>query len=142
MTKNTNEGKVKYSAEEIKARRPLSPHLSIYKIQLSSGLSIFHRLTGVGLYFSLLLFSWWLSGWIMSNFDPLYLEILLSNYSMAIGGMTLFAFSYHILTGFRHLIWDMGYGFSKKASDISGIIIIILSLSSTLSIILWSIYGK
>ncbi len=63
------------SREEIHQARPISPHLSIYKPQISSVLSIGHRLSGIGLFFMLFALGWWFILWVFSKFDPVYLKV-------------------------------------------------------------------
>ena len=119
-------------------QRPLSPHLQIYKPQLTSLLSILHRATGVALSIgSVILVSWVVA---------LYLgETAYSSYSMIInswfGKLVLFGFTfglfYHLSNGIRHLFWDVGYGYDLKVAYTSGSLVIISSL--TLTIVTWFI---
>ena len=55
------------NSEKLIKKRPLSPHLTIYKPQITTVLSILHRMTGVGLYFGLIIFCWWLVSVTYSN---------------------------------------------------------------------------
>ncbi len=103
--------------------RPLSPHLSIYKPQITSVLSITHRATGFALFVGALVLSWW---------------IILSVYGCSscitgllftpVGKVFLFLWSaalyYHLLNGVRHLFWDMGKGFEIKTVNKSGVAVI------------------
>ncbi|MES2215127.1 MAG: succinate dehydrogenase, cytochrome b556 subunit [Pseudomonadota bacterium] len=102
--------------QEIYKARPTSPHLSIYKMQISSVMSIFHRITGVMLFGALSILTWWLILWVFNKFDQSYVELVKSCwviqfalYAVSIG------FFYHLCNGIRHLMWDAGYGFSIKA---------------------------
>ncbi len=96
--------------------RPLSPHLQIYKTQITMVMSILHRITGVALYFGFALLTWWLVASAMGGN-----AINLANSVMGhwLGQLVLFGFTWalfnHMLGGFRHFIWDMGKGFSKAA---------------------------
>ena len=119
-------------------QRPLSPHLQIYKPQLTSLLSIFHRATGVVLSIgSVILVSWVVA---LSLGETAY-----SSYSMIInswfGKLVLFGFTfglfYHLSNGIRHLFWDAGYGYDLKVAYTSGTLVIISSL--TLTIVTWFI---
>ena len=65
--------------ENIKKARPTSPHLSIYKPQISSVLSIGHRLSGIGLFVALAAFCWWFILWVFSKFESCYLDMLDNN---------------------------------------------------------------
>lgn len=121
---------------EIYERRPTAPHLGIYRRQISSVLSIFHRLTGIVLFVGLSIASWWFALWIFNKFDPSFLQITrFWLFKLAAVGLSFAAF-FHLSTGIRHLIWDMGYGFSIQAINNTGWISIILSCLMT--IIFWS----
>ena len=123
--------------------RPLSPHLSIYKMQLTSGLSILHRITGAYLYLGLAVLAW-------TIFTVVYFpyiieemsECIYSNmftsmlFKMMMLGWT-FSLFYHQLNGIRHLFWDIGKGFELKNTYLSGKIV--LALSILLTIICWFI---
>jgi succinate dehydrogenase / fumarate reductase, cytochrome b subunit len=119
-------------------QRPLSPHLQIYKPQLTSLLSILHRATGVALSIgSVILVSWVVA---LSLGETAY-----SSYSMIInnwfGKFVIFGFTfglfYHLSNGIRHLFWDAGYGYDLKVAYTSGTLVIITSL--TLTIATWFI---
>jgi succinate dehydrogenase / fumarate reductase cytochrome b subunit len=119
-------------------QRPLSPHLQIYKPQLTSLLSILHRASGVALSIgSVILVSWVVA---LSLGETTY-----SSYSMIInnwfGKLVLFGFTfglfYHLSNGIRHLFWDAGYGYDLKVAYTSGTLVIISSL--TLTIVTWFI---
>ena len=119
-------------------QRPLSPHLQIYKPQLTSILSILHRATGVALSIgSVILVSWVVA---LSLGETAY-----SSYSIIInswfGKLVLFGFTfglfYHLSNGIRHLFWDAGYGYDLKVAYTSGTLVIISSL--TLTIVTWFI---
>jgi succinate dehydrogenase / fumarate reductase cytochrome b subunit len=118
-----------------KTARPLSPHLQVYKPQLTSGMSIFHRITGVALACGMPVFVIWLlvvaSGPQMyDNFTELFHTIV---GQILLAGWT-FAFFYHFFCGLRHLAWDAGYGLNIKAVYYSGYIAIALSLLLTAAI--------
>ena len=117
-------------------QNPLSPHLQIYRWHISSLLSITHRISGVINLFSLILIFFWLV--VLSLGENNY-ELFLLVINSFIGKFILIGFtwsmSFHILSGIRHLVWDMGYGFEIKTANISGIIVIIFSLVTT--IIFW-----
>ena len=116
--------------------RPISPHLQIYKPQTTSILSISHRFTGIILYLSTFLISFWLFCSAFIN----DLKIVLDNFLFSsVGKIFLFfitlSFIYHFLNGLRHLIWDLGYGFNIKNVYLTGFLIIILTLS--INIYIW-----
>ena len=109
--------------------RPISPHLQIYKPQITSILSIAHRFTGIILYSSSFLFSIFLFS---LAFNEDLKNILISFFSSFYGKSILFFitlfFIYHFLNGIRHLFWDMGFGLKIVNVYITGFIIISLSL--------------
>ena len=117
-------------------QNPLSPHLQIYRWHISSLLSITHRISGVINLLALILIFFWLIALILG--EGSYESFLLTINSF-FGKFTLIAFvwsmCFHILSGIRHLVWDLGYGFEIKTANISGIIVIIFSL--VLTIIFW-----
>jgi succinate dehydrogenase / fumarate reductase cytochrome b subunit len=118
--------------------RPLSPHLQIYRRQLTSVTSILHRFTGIGLAVGLLYLVCWLtaaaSG--LEAFDQL------QNFNGSIIGRLLLlgwtvAFFYHLLNGLRHLAWDAGWGFELPTAYKSGYAVFIGT--AVLSIAAWLI---
>ena len=117
-------------------QNPLSPHLQIYRWHISSLLSITHRISGViNLLALILIFFWLLSlSFGESNYE-LFLLIINSFFGKFILIGFTWSMSFHILSGIRHLAWDLGYGFEIKTANISGIIVIICSL--VLTIIFW-----
>lgn len=116
-----------------KNSRPLSPHLTIYKPQISSVLSIGHRMSGFGLFVSLSLISWWCILFVSSDFDSYYISIIDNIVVKFFLIIVSYGFFYHLCTGIRHLIWDTGNGFSIKSVHISGWIAIIASFFMTFS---------
>ena len=101
--------------------RPLSPHLTVYKPQITSVLSIFHRITGAGLGVSTVLVVFWLASLAMGEVTFKYFNIFLNNPMIIVVLVSsLWALWYHFCTGLRHLYWDLGYGYSLKSVTISG----------------------
>lgn len=92
-----------------RSQRPLSPHLQIYKPQMTSMLSILHRMSGFALSFGLILLCLWL--W-AAAYSPDNLKEIYGFTGSWIGIGLLFgwsvAFYYHLANGIRHLIWDSG----------------------------------
>ena len=122
-------------------KRPLSPHLQIYKPQLTSVLSIIHRITGVvlsilSLFIPLTLVSVALG---VGYFD--ILKVFLTNiFIQLLITASIFVLAYHLLNGIRHLFWDYGLGLSMKDTYISGYLVLIVSVLLTLlSIIFFEI---
>mgnify|MGYP001159446203 CR=1 FL=1 len=118
------------------SKNPLSPHLQIYRWHISSLLSITHRISGIINLFALILIFFWL---LFLNLGESNYELFLLIINSFFGKFILVGFtwtmSFHILSGIRHLFWDLGYGFEIKTANISGVIVIISSL--ILTIIFW-----
>ena len=118
------------------SKNPLSPHLQIYRWQISSLLSITHRISGIINLLALILIFFWL---IFLSLGESNYELFLLAINSFFGKFILIGFTwsmcFHILSGIRHLAWDLGYGFEIKTANISGIIVIISSLA--LTIIFW-----
>ncbi|MCC8369357.1 MAG: succinate dehydrogenase, cytochrome b556 subunit [Rickettsia endosymbiont of Oxypoda opaca] len=121
--------------QEIYDNRPTSPHLAIYKPQISSVLSIMHRMTGIGLFFALSILAWGVILWRFSEFDNSYLQLANSCIIKICLILVTFSWFYHLCNGIRHLFWDSGYGFSIKAINITGWCAVIASVVMT--ILLW-----
>ena len=120
-------------------QRPLSPHLQVYKPQVTSVLSIFHRITGVALSIGLiLLVSWLLSLSIGENIFNYYSYFLGSWLGLFILFCFTFALNYHFCNGIRHLFWDAGYGYEIRTVYRSGLAVLVISLSMT--ILIWFLY--
>ena len=123
-------------SERVKGNRPLSPHLTIYRPQMSSISSILVRISGVSLSFGFVLIVWWL---LAASTNIKYFEsansILSSWFGIVVLIGSVWALCYHSLGGIRHLIWDMGYGFDLKTADRMGWAVIIGSFVLTLSLI-------
>ena len=118
--------------------RPLSPHLQIYRPQITSVLSILHRATGIALSVGTLMLTWWLvaaasgpaafasaQGFIASWFGLLLLF-----------GWT-FALFFHLCNGIRHLFWDAGQGLEIKQVYASGWAVV--AASGGLTVLAWII---
>lgn len=114
------------------SNRPLSPHLSIYKPQITSILSISHRLTGLGLFIGALLLGWWITFSVYGNCNCINNLI-----SSTVGRVFLFlwtlALYYHLLNGIRHLFWDMGKGFEIKTVNKSGTFVLLGAVGLTIA---------
>jgi succinate dehydrogenase cytochrome b subunit len=113
--------------------RPLSPHLQVYRPQLTSVLSILHRATGIALSVGALYLAVWVICAAASsprdyaafqNFNGSVLG------RIVLGGWLFSAF-YHLCNGIRHLFWDAGYGFELKDAYRSGWIVVVVSLVAT-----------
>lgn len=108
--------------------RPTSPHLTVYRPQITSVLSIFHRITGVALFAGTALMMAWL--WVIA-YAPSYYPQLMECLHSLIGQAALWgwaaAFYYHLANGIRHLFWDMGKGFAVADVEKSGWMVLILT---------------
>ncbi len=120
--------------------RPLSPHLQIYRWQISNTLSILHRVSGALLAVAFVAFSIWL----ISAADGVRsYEFVTALLRGPLGVAVLLGFSaaffFHLLNGIRHLFWDAGMGFERRQSRVSGWLVlagtVVLSLGATLWVI-------
>ena len=113
-------------------QNPISPHLQVYRWHISSLLSIAHRILGVINLLSLISIFFFL---LILSFGENYYDIFLIFINTFLGKFILIGFTwsmcFHLLSGIRHLVWDMGYGFEIKTANLSGILVIILSLIMT-----------
>ncbi|MDE0968965.1 MAG: succinate dehydrogenase, cytochrome b556 subunit [Octadecabacter sp.] len=114
-------------------KRPLSPHLTIYRPQLTSMTSIFTRLTGNALIIGALLIVWWFSA--LASGPEAYARangFLTSWFGDLIMFGSVASLWYHTLAGVRHLIWDSGHMLNIEAAERAGQIIIIVSVLLTI----------
>lgn len=118
------------------SNRPLSPHLQVYRPQITSMLSILHRLTGIALAFGTLLLTYWL---IAAATGPGAFETAQALIGSFFGRLLLFGWSfalfYHLCNGIRHLVWDAGYGFEIETAQRSGWVVV--GASTALTVICW-----
>ena len=114
-------------------KRPLSPHIQIYKWHISSLVSISHRITGIINIIAITLICLWASLLFLAEENYETLELLMSSLigKFIILGI-IWSFSFQILSEIRHLIMDFGYGFELKTSRISGLIVIFGSIILTI----------
>ncbi len=120
--------------------RPLSPHIQIYKPQISSFTSILHRATGIFLYIGVVLICWAIVHYAYQ------VEILVDGEIeektcdcswkyLVYAAVLMWSFSlyYHMCNGIRHLFWDIGKGFEKKTANRNGILVLIASAMLTIA---------
>jgi succinate dehydrogenase / fumarate reductase, cytochrome b subunit len=119
-------------------QQPLSPHLQIYRWQLTSVLSILHRLTGIALSIGAILLVSWIGAaadgpasfakmqWFLGS--PLGLILMF--------GWTVALF-YHLCNGIRHLVWDTGRGLELKSVYATGYVV--LAATAVLTIAAWAV---
>jgi succinate dehydrogenase / fumarate reductase cytochrome b subunit len=114
-------------------KRPLSPHLGIYKPQLTSFMSILHRATGIVLAIGLLPLTYWFYS---ISLGPKEYEQMQAIVGSPIGLILLFGWSfalfYHLCNGIRHLFWDAGMGFDIKTAYMSGYLVWIAAFALTI----------
>ena len=118
-----------------KNNQPLSPHLSIYKWQVTNTLSILHRFSGALLFLAAMDFSIWLASIAMGeNSYALISSLFSSRLALAIWVAVSLTFFYHLLNGLRHLAWDFGKGFETHQVKYTGFIVVVLTLVLTFSL--------
>ncbi|NQW02115.1 MAG: succinate dehydrogenase, cytochrome b556 subunit [Rhodospirillales bacterium] len=114
--------------------RPLSPHLQIYKIQITSVLSITHRLTGIALAFGAFVLAYWL---ISATYGPEVFQTAQSLLGSWFGKLVLlgltFSLYFHLGNGIRHLGWDFGMGFELTHVRMTGIAVVLFAAVLTVA---------
>ena len=114
-------------------KSPLSPHLQIYKWQISSLLSITHRIVGVVNFFAITQICFWSLSLLLGGESYKITYTFFNSFFgkfIAIG--LCWTFSFHILNELRHLFWDLGYGFDLKISKITGVLALVGSFILTI----------
>ncbi len=120
-----------------KRKRPISPHLTVYKPQITSVLSISHRVSGIFQSFGLILvLTLLLSTFLGENTHDYFMFFMNSFLGKLFIFFYVFSLSYHMLNGIRHIIWDFGFGFDIKNVYYSGISVIFLTLILTIFILI------
>lgn len=123
-------------ADVNRGNRPLSPHLQVYRPQITSILSILHRITGVALTLGTVLVAWW---FLAAATGPGYFQFVDGLLTSWIGTLILlgsaWALCFHFCNGVRHLVWDMGYGFELPMVTQSGLVVVGASFVLTLLIL-------
>jgi len=121
-------------------KRPLSPHLQIYRPQITSALSILHRITGFILSIGVSFFVFWLSFLALGGetFSKIhcFLGTIVGNFALL---ALLFCFIYHFFNGLRHLYWDAGFGLELSSVYKSGWFVLLVSVIVTL--LVWCFAG-
>lgn len=121
---------------DTKGARPLSPHLQIYRLQITSVLSITHRMTGVALGLGAVLLALWLAA---AAWGPGPYAAMQGFVASWLGRLLLFGWTvalfYHLANGIRHLFWDAGRGFDLKTVTASGYAV--LAATAMLTVIAW-----
>ena len=112
--------------------RPLSPHLQVYKPQMTSMLSILHRATGVFLALGTPVLVFWLCAIASGPEGYAHMQGCFENWfgQLVLIGWT-YALFYHLCNGIRHLFWDVGRGFEMETLYTSGKVVMVLSVLLT-----------
>ncbi len=124
-------------ADVNRGNRPLSPHMSIYRPQVTSVLSIFHRITGTALSVTGILVVWW---FLAAATSEAYFATVDGFLTSWFGGLIMilsaWALWYHFCNGIRHLVWDLGYGFEIEEVVQSSYLVLGVSLILTIITVL------
>ncbi|NQV45809.1 MAG: succinate dehydrogenase, cytochrome b556 subunit [Rhodospirillales bacterium] len=114
--------------------RPLSPHLQVYRPQITSMLSILHRMTGVALGLGTVLFTYWLTA---AAYGPEAFERAQGLMGSWFGLLVLFGFTfalyYHLANGIRHMFWDIGMGYEMSTLRRSGLFVVLFTIIMTVA---------
>ena len=116
-------------------KKPLSPHIQIYSWNISSLISISHRITGVINIIIITLIFFWVAFLLLGNTNYVLLQKFFESYLgkfFIIG--TIWSFSFQSLSEIRHIFWDLGFGFELKTSNLTGLLVIFGSLILTVII--------
>lgn len=122
-------------ADVNRGNRPLSPFMigQVYRPQITSVLSIIHRITGVAMTLAAVLIVWW---FLAAASGPEYLETAEWYLTSWIGHLvllgSLWALWFHFCNGIRHLYWDLGYGFELDKVTRSGMFTVAASVVLTI----------
>jgi succinate dehydrogenase / fumarate reductase, cytochrome b subunit len=117
-----------------KLQRPLSPHLQVYKPQITSVMSILHRITGTFLSLGSLVMAYWLYA---AAYDMVAYDCIYKCFTSILGRLLLVAWSaafyYHLCNGIRHLMWDMGKGLEIHQVKRTGLMVLLITAVLTIS---------
>jgi succinate dehydrogenase / fumarate reductase, cytochrome b subunit len=117
-------------------RRPLSPHLQVYKMQITTALSILHRITGVALAVGSLFMVCWLVS--AASSPEAYYGVRDFTVSW-LGRLLMFGWTaaliYHLCNGVRHLAWDAGFGFEEGEYKATGLAVLAATAIGT--VLIW-----
>lgn len=116
------------------AKRPLSPHLQVYKPQITSVLSIFHRITGIILSLAVCFIAVWAILLLYGEQASTCFESFMSTwFGELLFALFIVSFFYHLFSGVRHLFWDAGYGFDMETVNRSGWAVVVFTLVATVA---------
>ncbi|MEE8117946.1 MAG: succinate dehydrogenase, cytochrome b556 subunit [Gammaproteobacteria bacterium] len=118
------------------SNRPLSPHLQVYRWQITMVLSILHRFSGVFLSIGSIVLAWWL---IAAALGADHFATMAGLLASPFGKLALFgwtaAFYFHLANGIRHLFWDIGWGFEISEIYLTGWSVLVIS--TLLTVVTW-----
>lgn len=102
-------------------KRPIAPHLGVWRWHVTMATSIFHRASGVALYLGAII----LTGWLVTLANgPEAYDAYMAVLQSPLGLLVLFGITaaacYHLANGIRHLAWDAGKGYALKTSNLTG----------------------
>lgn len=123
-------------------QRPLSPHLQVYRWQITMLMSILHRASGVVLSFGAFGLAWWLLA--VAQGGDAYAQagaLLASPLGLLALAVFCLALVYHLLNGIRHLLWDAGWGFEIPELYRSGYTVAVLTVVLTAAIWFFAMGG-
>ncbi len=123
-------------------KNPLTPHVQIYRWQVSSLLSITHRIIGVINLVGITLICFWVISLLFGQTNYETIKFFLQSFfgKFFVVGLC-WSFSFHVLNEIRHLFWDLGYGFDLKVAKITGTLALIGSFVLTVIIFLLGKHG-
>ena len=124
-----------------RVERPLSPHLQVYRPQITSVLSILHRATGLALSVGLLVLAYWMVA--LASGPGAYEQaaaVLSSGWLKFCYAGWSFCFFYHLSNGIRHLAWDIGLGFEREQIRASGWAVVVVALAASTAFSLAAIF--
>ncbi len=113
-------------------KRPISPHLSIYKFQINTIMSITHRLTGIILFAFFSFLAWGFIIWFLLDFSEKILLLINNIFFKIFFSVSIYSLYYHLFNGIRYLLWSIVLGFSKFSIINYSYLVLLLSLLSTL----------
>ena len=123
--------------------RPLSPHLTIYRWPVTMATSITHRMTGIALSAGTIVVAWWL---IAAASGPEAYDVFATAAQSIAGKVVLFGLTwslcYHLLSGIRHLGWDLGYGFDLRTAEAMSWAVIVGSVALAVALFALALTGK
>ena len=121
-------------------KNPLSPHIQIYRWQISSLVSISHRVTGIINIIAITLICFWASLLLLGESNYEMIKLFLSSIFGKFIILTLtWSFLFQVLSEIRHLFMDLGYGFELQTTKVTGLLVIFGSIILT---IIFYLIGK